>query len=47
MARLFFMNDYNCGCAPEILARLTKENLTPHVGYGSDEIHKGSGPKDP
>lgn len=40
MAGLFFMNDYNCGCAPEILARLTKENLSPHVGYGSDEITK-------
>ena len=45
MARLFFMNDYNCGCAPEILARLTKENLTPHVGYGSDEITKEAAQK--
>lgn len=39
------MNDYNCGCAPEILARLTKENLTPHVGYGSDEITKEAAQK--
>ena len=46
MARLFFMNDYNCGVrARKSLPDLTKENLTPHVGYGSDEITKEAAQK--
>ncbi|MCH3949689.1 MAG: aminotransferase class I/II-fold pyridoxal phosphate-dependent enzyme [Acidaminococcus sp.] len=36
----FFANDYNCGCAPEVLDRLAKENMHPHLGYGNDEITK-------
>jgi threonine aldolase len=36
--KLFFENDYNCGCAPEILRRLEKENNNPRVGYGNDDL---------
>ena len=38
MTKLFFENDYNCGCAPQILKRLEKENMHPRSGYGTDEI---------
>lgn len=32
-----FSCDYNCGCAPEILAALTKANGSQQTTYGSDE----------
>ena len=38
MTKLFFENDYNCGCAPQILKRLEKENMHSRSGYGTDEI---------
>ena len=33
-----FSCDYNCGCAPEILAALTAANESQHATYGLDEI---------
>ena len=33
-----FSCDYNCGCAPEILAALTAANGIQHATYGLDEI---------
>ena len=33
-----FSCDYNCGCAPEILAALTAANDSQHATYGLDEI---------
>jgi threonine aldolase len=43
--KLFFENDYNCGCAPQILKRLEKENWQPRVGYGNDEITSSAAAK--
>ncbi|MCH3950428.1 MAG: aminotransferase class I/II-fold pyridoxal phosphate-dependent enzyme [Acidaminococcus sp.] len=43
--KLFFENDYNCGCAPEILKRLEKENWQPRVGYGCDDITQAAAAK--
>ena len=33
-----FSCDYNCGCAPEILAALTAANESQHTTYGLDDI---------
>lgn len=33
-----FASDYQMGCHPAILERLSATNTTPHTGYGTDEI---------
>ena len=35
---LFFTNDYGVGAAPEILERMSRENLDPRPGYGTDQV---------
>jgi len=36
MSKIQFQCDYNEGCAPQILQRLTETNLEQNIGYGED-----------